>query len=39
MKVANALMVVSAVHIDYERRDLAVEHGSDRPSTFADFKC
>jgi hypothetical protein len=39
MQVANALMVVSAVHIDYERRDLALEHGSDRHSTFADFKC
>lgn len=39
MQVANAIMVVSAVHLDYERRDLALEHGSDRHSTFADFKC
>jgi hypothetical protein len=39
MQVTNALMVVSAVHLDYERRDLALEHGSDRHSTFADFKC
>ncbi|HUI54320.1 MAG TPA: hypothetical protein VLY04_05075 [Bryobacteraceae bacterium] len=39
MQVANAMMVVSAVHLDYERRDLALEHGSDRHSTFQDFKC
>jgi hypothetical protein len=39
MQVANALMVVSALHIDYERRDIALEHGSDRHSTFQDFKC
>jgi hypothetical protein len=35
----NAMMVVSAVHLDYDRRDLALEHGSDRHSTFNDFKC
>lgn len=35
----NALMIVSAVHLDYDRRDLALEHGSDRHSTFNDFKC
>ena len=35
----NAMMIVSAVHLDYERRDLALEHGSDRHSTFNDFKC
>jgi hypothetical protein len=39
MMVPNAMMVVSALHIDYERRDIALEHGSDRHSTFADFKC
>ena len=39
MQVANALMVVSALHIDYERKDIALEHGSDRHSTFQDFKC
>jgi hypothetical protein len=39
MQVPNALMIVSAVHLDYERRDLALEHGSDRHSTFQDFKC
>ena len=37
MQVPSALMVVSAVHIDYERRGLALEHGSHRHSTFA--KC
>jgi hypothetical protein len=39
MTVGNALMIVSALHIDYERRDIALEHGSDRHSTFQDFKC
>lgn len=37
--VRNALMIVSALHIDYERRDIALEHGSDRHSTFQDFRC
>ncbi|HET9399769.1 MAG TPA: hypothetical protein VFO34_02360 [Candidatus Acidoferrales bacterium] len=35
----NAMMVMSAVHLDYDRRDLALEHGSDRHSTFNDFHC
>jgi hypothetical protein len=35
----NAMMICSAVHFDYDRRDLALEHGSDRHSTFTDFKC
>jgi hypothetical protein len=39
MQVANALMIVSALHLDYVRKDLALEHGSDRHSTFQDFKC
>jgi hypothetical protein len=39
MQVRNAMMIVSALHLDYDRRDLALEHGSDRHSTFADFKC
>ena len=39
MLVPNAMMVVSALHLDYVRRDLAMEHGSDRHSTFQDFKC
>jgi hypothetical protein len=39
MMVPNAIMIVSALHIDYERRDIALEHGSDRHSTFQDFKC
>ncbi len=39
MQAANALMIVSALHIDFERRDIALEHGSDRHSTFQDFKC
>jgi hypothetical protein len=39
MQSTNALMIVSALHIDFERRDIALEHGSDRHSTFQDFKC
>jgi len=39
MVVPSAMMIVSALHIDYERRDIAMEHGSDRHSTFQDFKC
>jgi hypothetical protein len=39
MMVPNAIMIVSALHIDYQRRDIALEHGSDRHSTFQDFKC
>ncbi len=36
---AGAMLVVSMIHIDYERRDIALEHGSDRHATWADFKC
>jgi hypothetical protein len=39
MMVEKAITIVSALHIDYERRDIALEHGSDRHSTFQDFKC
>ena len=39
MQVPGAMMIVSALHLDYEKRDLALEHGSDRHSTFADYKC
>lgn len=39
MQVANALTIVSALHLDYQRRDIALEHGSDRHSTFQDIKC
>ncbi len=35
----NAMLVCSAVHFDYDRKDLALEHGSDRHSTFNDYKC
>jgi len=27
------------VHLDYERRDLAMDHGSDRHSTYNDYGC
>jgi hypothetical protein len=39
MQAPDALMIVSALHLDYLRQDLALEHGSDRHSTFQDFKC
>lgn len=39
MTVPNAITIVSALHIDFERKDIALEHGSDRHSTFQDFKC
>jgi len=38
-KIRVALMVISALHIDYERTDIALERGCDRHSTFQDFKC
>jgi hypothetical protein len=34
-----ATLLMSAVHLDYARRDLALEHGSDRFSTYADYIC
>lgn len=35
----NAMMVVSVLHMDYERRDIAMDHGSDRHSTYLDYGC
>lgn len=34
-----AALLMSAAHLDYERRDLALDHGSDRFSTFLDYGC
>ncbi len=34
-----ATLLMSAVHLDQERRDLALDHGSDRFSTFLDYGC
>jgi len=34
-----ATLLMSIVHLDYQRRDLALDHGSDRFSTFEDFDC
>jgi hypothetical protein len=34
-----ATMLMSTVHLDYLRRDLALDHGSDRFSTFLDYGC
>jgi hypothetical protein len=34
-----ATLLMSAVHLDYARRDLALDHGSDRFSTYLDYGC
>jgi hypothetical protein len=35
----HATLLMSVLHLDYERRDLAADHGSDRFSTFSEFTC
>ncbi len=32
-------LLMSAVHLDYSRREIALDHGSDRFSTFLDYDC
>ncbi len=34
-----AALLMSILHIDYVRRDIALDHGSDRFSTFLDYNC
>ena len=34
-----ATLLMSVVHLDYDRRDIAADHGSDRFSTFSDYTC
>jgi hypothetical protein len=34
-----ATLLMSVLHVDYERRDIAADHGSDRFSTFTEFAC
>jgi hypothetical protein len=34
-----ATLLMSAIHIDHARRDIALDHGSDRFSTFLDYGC
>jgi hypothetical protein len=34
-----ATLLMSAVHLDYGQRDIALDHGSDRFSTFLDYGC
>ncbi|HEY7547676.1 MAG TPA: hypothetical protein VID27_22450, partial [Blastocatellia bacterium] len=34
-----AVVIMSAMHIDYKRRDVAIDHGSDRFSTLIDYGC
>ena len=35
----NSTLLMSILHLDYSRRDIALDHGSDRFSTFQDFNC
>jgi hypothetical protein len=35
----NTTLVMSVLHLDYARRDIALDHGSDRFSTFQEFDC
>jgi hypothetical protein len=35
----SATLLMSVAHLDHQRRDLALDHGSDRFSTFNDFHC
>jgi hypothetical protein len=34
-----ATLLMSVLHLDYDRRDSAADHGSDRFSTFTEFTC
>lgn len=34
-----AMIVCSVVHLDYQKRDLAMDHGSDRHATYNDYGC
>jgi len=34
-----ATLLMSVLHLDYSRRDIAADHGSDRFSTFSEFTC
>lgn len=34
-----ATLLMSVAHLDHERRDVALDHGSDRFSTFLDYGC
>jgi hypothetical protein len=34
-----ATLLMSVLHVDYERKDIAADHGSDRFSTFTEFAC
>jgi hypothetical protein len=34
-----ATLLMSTLHLDHARRDIALDHGSDRFSTFLDYRC
>ena len=36
---ANTTLLMSVLHLDYGRQDVALDHGSDRFSTFSEFGC
>jgi hypothetical protein len=33
------ILIMSAVHLDFKRKDLALDHGSDRHATYVDYHC
>ena len=35
----NATLLMSVIHLDYARRHIAADHGSDRFSTFSEYTC
>lgn len=35
----HATILMSAIHVDYVLRDIAIDHGSDRFSTFGEYTC
>jgi hypothetical protein len=35
----SATLLMSIIHVDYKRRDIAADHGSDRFSTFTEYTC
>jgi hypothetical protein len=39
MATDSATVLMSIIDIDYIRRDIAIDHGSDRFSTFQEFGC
>lgn len=34
-----AMMIMSAIHLDFDRQDISIDHGSDRHSTYDNYGC